>query len=245
MMDIVEELSLAILDWTSQGATRTMGNLQRRSNVSESTLRRIKDREQKSVQMDIAMELAYVLFDTDEAIVFLTKYFPVSGKWQEKVYSKKDDVVTLAPFYRDTTTYKIILLCDTESGASIEDIKEDLGSTGVRELSRLVELGIIAESNGQHTFYPKELALVASTSTHFAMLQNFMTYYVTENANTPGACAEFVYSKGLKPEIIRTLSRKIREFEAYIVETISDEKNKGDIPWFIGLIQNILKGKIL
>lgn len=244
-MDIVEELSLAISDWVAHSPNRTMGVLQKRTSVSETTLRRIKDQEQKSVSMENAMELAYVLFDTDEAISFLKKHFPISGKWQEKVYSKKDDVVTLAPFYRDTTSYKIILLCDTQDGATIEDIRAEMGSSGVRELSRLVEFGVISDENGVHKFSPKEVAMVSSRSTHFAMLENFMKYYQEENANIPGACAEFVYSDGLSPEAVRILSKKIRDFESEVKGMLDDQKFKGNIPWFIGLVQNILKGQIL
>ena len=244
-MDIVEELSLAISDWIAQAANRTMGVLQKRSNVSETTLRRIKDREQKSVSMENAMELAYVLFDTDDAISFLKKHYPVSSKWQEKVYSKRDDVVTLAPFFRDTISYKIILLCDTQDGATIEDIRAEMGSNGLRELSRMVEFGIITDQNGYHKFSPKELAMVSSRSTHFAMLENFMKYYEEENANITSACSEFVYSQGLTPEAIRILSKKIRDFESDVKGMLDDQKFKGNIPWFIGLVQNILKGKIL
>lgn len=244
-MDIVAELSLAITAWIAQVPTRTCGTLQRRCNVSETALRRIKDREQKHVNMETAMELAYVLFDTDEAIAFIKRHFPVSGRWQEKVYSKRDDVVTLAPYFRNRITNKIILLCETQDGSTIEEIRAEFGSDGVRELSKMVELGVIVVKEEVHQFSPSETPMLPSRSTRFAMIENYLSFFNENNSNIVGACAEFAYQEGLSPESVRRLSRVIRTFEEDVNVIITDPKSKGNIPWFIGLVQNILRGNRL
>lgn len=244
-MDIVEELSLGISDWISVSPNRNRSLLQKRTNISESTIRRIQDRSQKEVNLETAMEIAHVIFDTDVAISFLKRHFPVAGRWQERFFAKRDDVVTIGEYLRNQMYHKIITLCDTQNGAAIEEIKEDLGSDGVRELSKLVELGIISYSNGVHKFNSNGLVLVASHSVHFEMLQHMIQWYNPENANKKSLCAEFVYTHGFNREGVEFLSPKIWELEETVKEAIANPKFHGDIPWFIGLIQNVLRGKIL
>lgn len=244
-MDIVEELSRGIAAWIAESANRTNGTLQKRSGVAETTIRRIRDRESKTVSLENALELAHVLFDTDDAIAFIKRHFPVAGRWQEKFYSKKDDVVTYGEHLQDPVSFKIILLCDTLSGASTEEIKEELGADGLRQLSKLVELGFIAHSNGTHKCTHEGLTLFASHHVHFAILQNMIKFYNPENANIKAACAEFVCYQGLNRAGVENIAAKIRELEEIVAQISQDPNFRGDIPWFIGLVQNVLRGNLL
>jgi hypothetical protein len=244
-MDIVEELSRGISAWIAVAPNRNRGLLQKRTGVCEATLRRIHYREQKGVSLEIVLELAHVLYDTEDAIAFIKRHFPVAGRWQERYFSKRDDVVTLGEYLRNPTYYKIFLLCDTKTGATIEEIKEELGAEGVRDLSKLVEIGLISYSNGYHKFASEGLTLVASHSVHCEMLQHMIRFYNPENANKKSLCAEFVYSQGFNREAIEFLAPKIWELEETIKATIENPDYRGDIPWFIGLVQNVLRGDSL
>lgn len=244
-MDIVEELSLGISAWLAANPKRNKGVLQKRTGVSEPTLRRIHEREQKTVTLEVALELAHALFDTDEALTFIKKNFPVAGRWQEKLYSKKDDVVTWGELLKDEITMNIILRCDTVSGASTEEIKEVLGTEGLRQLSRLVELGFIEHINGMHKCTSEGTVFFASHHVHLAMLMNMIKFYDPENANIRSACRERVWYQGLNRSAVQLLSHKLADFEQTLAETLEDPNARGDIPWFFGMIQNVFRSNLL
>jgi hypothetical protein len=246
LMEIIDELGSIMEAWLAENPVRNPMMLARKTGVSESTIRRLLKRGQngqKTIELDTAESIVYLVLDRTRGLAFLEKHFPTKAKWRKEEYKSETDQPSLAEFIRNPEYHKIMMLCDVESGISLADLKEEVGNSGLRKLSRLVEMGIVKEENGVYKFSDADFEIFPTYHTQSAALNNFLSFYDPENAEVRSACSIFFWTQGLSPDAVRVLAGKIRDFEDDVVEYIKNKKNHGDIPWFMGFLQNVLNKK--
>jgi hypothetical protein len=242
-MGLVDDLADGIESWQREKESRSIAMLSKHARVSESTLWRIVKRNAPDdISLEIVLNIVNTVFSRSEGHKLLSTYFPQLASWIDISSAPgTPSKVEWNEFFESREHLLIILLCDRKSGTDRAQVKEVAGIYGLDRLEELLKAGIIKEEGGRY-YENGETFNVGNQSTLTMMIKHFCSFYREENSlMSRTAVKTMVYRafNGLGVEEAYDLARK---FEMGLRALALDPKYHGDIPFFSGLVQNIVNG---
>jgi len=127
--------------------------LSKRLGIPNSTFDRISKKEVQKPSFNYALRIVQEVCGEESVQSFIKKYYPNMYEDFSKVYSGNQDVPFVSPeaesYFRDATTYEIMLMATTEAGITKEVAKEEFGRKGLAVLERLLSENVLHEKNGK------------------------------------------------------------------------------------------------
>lgn len=219
--------------------------LSKRLGIPNSTFDRITKKEVKRPSFNYALKIVQEVCGEESVQSFIKKYYPNMYEDFNKVYSGNQDVPFVSPeaesYFRDATTYEIMIMATTEAGITKEIAKEEFGKKGLSILERLLSENVLKEKNGKISINGP---INANQETVHKLLSNLiqMNYDVDAFGNKDNwlslqyisANAEYVQPRLL--EVFKNTNGEIRE----ILNSPMAQGN--DIVW-AGMVMDTLSKK--
>jgi hypothetical protein len=216
--------------------------LAKRLDIPNSTFDRISKKEVQKPSFNYALKIVQEACEEDSVQSFIKKHYPNMYEDFTKVYSGNEDVPFVSPeaeaYFRDPTTYEIMLMATTEIGLSRTVAKEEFGRKGLVILEKLIAEDILSEKDG---IVSTSGPINANQSTVHKLFSNLieMNYDVDSfgekenwlSLQYKSANAEYVLPKLL--EVYRNANSEIRAIFN------SPDANGSDIVW-AGMVMDTL-----
>lgn len=244
-MSLVDDLADGIESWQREKETRSIAMLSKYSRVSESTLWRIVKRSAPDdISLEIVLNIVNTVFSRSEGHKVLSKYFPALANWIDTTSAPGAPAkVEWNEFYESREHLLIILLCDRKSGTDRAQIKEITGIYGLDRLEELLKAGIVKEEGGR--YYNNDdsgVVNLGNQSTLTTMIKHFCSFYREENSQLSRTAVKTMVYRAFNDLGIEEAYDLARKFEMGLRSLALDPKYHGDIPFFSGLVQNIVNG---
>ncbi len=243
-MNLIDELSIAIDYWKNARKGRSVAILSRITGVSESTLGRVTKKGTEDVCLENAIGIAFAVLPSQDAIALIGKYFPKASNWLDIVASRAPQISPESQEFLTSPDFLVIsLLADKKNGTTEGEIRDELGKFGLTKLKTLLDSNMIRESNGKY-FCTDKLVSMVNQATLTKMIECFPKLYNEENAEIPRIAVKVGAFRALTLSAVHESYAVTREWEKKLCDILLDEKNHGDIPFFAGLVQNVLGGDL-
>ncbi|MEC7276952.1 MAG: hypothetical protein VXV96_11585 [Bdellovibrionota bacterium] len=194
--------------------------LAKRLGIPNSTFDRISKKEVQKPSFNYALKIVQEVCGEESVQKFIKEYYPSMYEDFSKVYSGNQDVPFVSAeaeaYFRDPTTYEIMLMATTEAGLSKEVAKDEFGRKGLTILEKLIADKVLIEKDGKVSISG---AINANQETVHKLFTNLvqMNYDVDAFGNKDNwlslqyisANAEYVLPKLL--EIYKRANGEIRE----------------------------------
>lgn len=126
--------------------------LSKRLGIPNSTFDRISKKEVQKPSFNYALKIVQEACEEESVQNFIKKYYPNMYDNFAKVYSGNEDVAFVSSdaesYFKDPTTYEIMLMSTTKAGLSKNLAKEEFGRKGLTILEKLVSENILSEKDG-------------------------------------------------------------------------------------------------
>lgn len=237
---MVEDLAARVEAYLAGGKSRTLHRLSRDSGVPYITLRRIVQREVKSVTLETAAAVLREISTLEETLAFVDKWLPESGRIIREFHSKlgpgpmaSHDVLELSKDYRH---WLGICLAERASGVSSDELAERLGKKNAAlVMARLEEAELVEVKNNRAHLKSRNFTGIGDPHFVLTELKHFADTYDVARRAEPGHLLSSAVS-GLNDEGLRVVRETLRDAAIKLAEVSKDSRYIGDKTCFWGLI---------
>lgn len=213
-------------------------------NMLDSTLTRIESGETKNPHFANAIKIVSGLCRDGNIRGYLKENYSPLLKIYDETYGASEDSRFmgdgLEQFYRDPSTYQVMLMIATDAGISRSEIQYNFGQSGVSALEKIIKTGLVVEKDER--YYIEEKVNLSpetvSTLVSHLVLNNYDPSKMGTKSNANVIICQSVNGDVVKPWInaqIADLRDRYREF-------IKKPESKGnDVYWFSMSADMLLK----
>ncbi len=219
--------------------------LSKRLGIPNSTFDRISKKEVQKPSFNYALKIVQEVCEEESVQSFIKKFYPNMYEDFTKVYSGNQDVPFVSPeaesYFRDPTTYEIMLMATTEVGLSKTVAKEEFGRKGLAILEKLIVENVLEEKNG---IVSMSGPINANQETVHKLFANLVQMnYDVDAFGRKNNWLTLQYQSANADYVLPRLLEIYRESNGKIREIFNSPKAKGnDIVW-AGLVMDTLSKK--
>lgn len=190
--------------------------LAKQCEVDYSTIYRLQAGEQRSLSFQNAVKILKFI-EPKSYLSILSDYYPFETSELSKAAPEKIDELA-AMLAADIDLYHMLVFAG-ELNATRAEIKDKFGTRGIEHVDKLIELGILSETDGRLVdnlkgmSYPKEDIVKRVSIHHFAMIP----------LSSPGSILEN-FRGAVSEQGLRILYDAALEYRAKVHQTLDSEK---------------------
>lgn len=232
--DFLKEIEL----WLSEH-NRTPTMLARKASVSETTIRRILQKEAQA-SLETKLNILRIISTPDKMKDILQIEHPDSVKAMEKFYEYAKSPIIPENCENFIKTYEgtiIYILATNETKTTREEIKHILGVKGEKMLDNMLNSEMLTEKN---SIIECKYRTTCSTDTVKSVCKNMLDSFDFSNVGKiPTALIN--ETESVSPTAAKEINNIIFKAHKQISEILNDPKNRGTMPLFYVMAQNSLK----
>ncbi len=228
-----EVLRDKIRKYKKEHSRLSSNQIARRLGLPPSTFHRLEMGDVKNPGLDICVTVLNGLCSKKETAEFVREYFP---EVHESLFGYFDELSKLkeyAPdtlcYFREKSTYKIMLWASSKFGVSESDILQEYGRTGHKTFMKLAADGILLNKNGRFfiTNEVQRLGLFTAAKVQTMIYEEMAEEALMTNRNQK--CTTSVWVESLNAEKVIPKLRELTEEYNYMVNKImTNPENFGE-----------------
>ena len=237
-----DTLAQKIENWLQSRKNSSLGLLSKLTDVPYVTLRRIQQGETEA-GLQTAIQIASVIMTPEEAADYICKKYDGMGRFLQLQVARGAQPITLEKAAKRLSKeeFLVMAMACSKSATSKDEVASLYGHSGLKALSRLLEVGLLKELDGRIALFAEEAFLTDGLE-----VSNWLRYtideYDIEASNKLGMLTSVVL-QGFSDDGVRAVHRILQAAEAEMLSLMKDEKNLGDNVLSVGLISNLLTKK--
>ncbi|MFT6069450.1 MAG: transcriptional regulator with XRE-family HTH domain [Bacteriovoracaceae bacterium] len=238
--DLCQALRRRVKHYKKDHPALSSQQIAKRFKMSSSTLNRIENEDIRNPTIDQVLKVLRGTGETNDLLSFIEEYYPDIAETYREVYSENLNSsfieVSHESYFKDRSTFTIMLLAYTGEGTSKDEVLSLLGQSGLRELVGLIQKEILSESKEGKISAMKGQKVNMSQEAFRSLLMNSIdTHYKVDNFGTGRNFLSFQTSSLSKEIAMPKINAVLKEAFSKVQMIIDDPVNNGLDKVFIGL----------
>jgi len=234
-VSVIDELERILSEYLKSRPHMSLSAVSRRSKVSEPTLRRIKNKQFRTLptHTTILNFLTYMSGETSIPRIIETYRGPIAEYLKESIpqqsFSAEYDV-KLNNLLKDNTAYCIFKLCASSSGVSSRRVLRLFGEVGLHSLKSLEANGYVTVKEG--VYYSSVEWFILDPEQINEKFQ-FLSQFIKIQPNIDDPYLRSIhgnYNCSVTPEAYRNIAKLQGKFLKKVRDIIEDDSSHGSIP---------------
>lgn len=238
--DLCQALRRRVKHYKKDHPALSSQQIAKRFNMSSSTLNRIENQDIKNPTIDQVLKVLRGTGETNDLLSFIEEYYPDIAETYKDVYSENLDSsfieVNHESYFKDRSTFTIMLLAYTGVGTSKEEVLSLLGQSGIRELINLIQKEVLTESSdGKISAMTGQKVNMSQEAFKSLLMNSIDAHYKVDNFGSGRNFLSFQTSSLSKEVAMPKINAILKDAFSSVQKIIDDPINKGVDKVFIGL----------
>ncbi|MCO4755242.1 MAG: helix-turn-helix domain-containing protein, partial [Bacteriovoracaceae bacterium] len=246
--DLCQALRRRVKHYKREHPALSSQQIAKRFNMSSSTLNRIENQDIKNPTIDQVLKVLRGTGETDDLLGFIEEFYPDIADTYKRVYSENKDRTfintDIEKYFRDKSTFTIMLLAFSGNGTSRSEIVELLGNSGLRTLTMLIQSEVLTEdSNGVINKGRGRDVNMSQEALKDLLSNTIESHYKPENFGTGFNFLSFQTKQADRNKVMPKINIVLKDAFSKIHNILNDSENSGNDKIFIGLVSDSILEK--
>lgn len=237
--DLCQALRRRVKHYKREHPMLSSQQIAKKFKMSSSTLNRIENQDIKNPTIDQVLKVLRGTGETDDLLSFIEEYYPDIADTYREVYSENLDRTFVdnnhEKFFKDPRTFTVMLMAFTGEGTTESEIKETLGSEGLKVLRELFQKEILSINNGKISKSSGKDYAMSIDASKDLLINSIKKFYNSDHFGTGYNFLSLQTSQVDREKVMPEVNKVLKKAFSEIHEMLNAEENQGSDKVFIGL----------